>query len=107
MCHRGWMVDGTGKGSQPQRRSLGGDAGDLKLRHYPIMGGLDTWPAGLDEIVEPRLSRVLQQVTEVPSPRLGSPHRGAVRPTEPAVDPHRVECLLPAGRECSFLAGPR
>ena len=42
-------------------------------KHAAIMGGLDTWPGALDEIVEPRLTRVLGNLTGVPSPRLYAP----------------------------------
>ena len=42
-------------------------------QHAAIMGGLDTWPRGLDEIVEPRLTQVLSNLTSVPSPKLYAP----------------------------------
>ena len=44
-------------------------------KHAAIMGGLDAWPKPdkLDQVVEPRLSRLLQHVTDVPSPRLYAP----------------------------------
>ena len=40
-----------------------------------IVGGLETWPSPsqLDEIVDPRLSSLLQNLTEVPAPRLYAP----------------------------------
>ena len=38
--------------------------------HSAIVGGLDTWPQGLPEIVEQRLSRALQRITDVPAPKL-------------------------------------
>ena len=41
--------------------------------HSAIVGGLDTWPKDLQEIVEPRLSQALQRVTGVPAPRLYAP----------------------------------
>ena len=41
--------------------------------HSAIVGGLDTWPKDLQEIVEPRLSRALQHITAVPAPRLYAP----------------------------------
>ena len=42
-------------------------------KHAAIMGGLDTWPKGLDEIIEPRLTQVLNRVTGVPNSRLHAP----------------------------------
>lgn len=45
-------------------------------RHSAIVGGLDTsWPrtSSLDEIVEPRLTRKLQTMTNVAAPRLYAP----------------------------------
>ena len=30
-------------------------------KHAAIMGGLDTWPNDLDEIVEPRMTQALSQ----------------------------------------------
>ena len=66
------MTDGQLRQSQVITTYGPGALIDLP-KHAAIMGGLDTWPPGLDEIVEPRLSRVLQQVTDVPSPRLYAP----------------------------------
>ena len=44
-------------------------------KHSAIVGGLESWPNknDLDEILEPRLSSVLQRMTEVPAPRLYAP----------------------------------
>ena len=42
-------------------------------RHSAIIGGLDTWPRGLDEVVEPRLVHKLRNLTGVPAPRLYAP----------------------------------
>ena len=42
-------------------------------RHSAIVGGLETWPKGLEEILERRLSSVLQKITDVPSPKLYAP----------------------------------
>lgn len=42
-------------------------------RHSAIVGGLETWPQGLEEILERRLSNVLHKITGVPSPRLYAP----------------------------------
>ena len=42
-------------------------------RHSAIIGGLDTWPKDLDEVVEPRLARKLESMTGVPAPRLHAP----------------------------------
>lgn len=44
-------------------------------RHSAIVGGLDSWPktGDLEEILEPRLTRKLQIMTEVPAPRLFAP----------------------------------
>ncbi len=53
-------------------------------RHSAIMGGLDTWSSGLDEIVEPRLTSKLQTMTGVPSPRLYAPPPEPDEPWAPA-----------------------
>ena len=42
-------------------------------KHSAIIGGLDTWPKDLDEVVEPRLAHKLQAMTGVPAPRLCAP----------------------------------
>ena len=42
-------------------------------RHSAIVGGLETWPQGLEEILERRLSNVLHKITGVPSPSLYAP----------------------------------
>ncbi len=42
-------------------------------KHSAIVGGLETWPKGLEEILEPRLSSWLQRMTNVPTPRLYAP----------------------------------
>jgi hypothetical protein len=42
-------------------------------RHSAIVGGLDTWPGGLEEIIEPRLTRKLQIVTGIGAPKLFAP----------------------------------
>ncbi len=42
-------------------------------QHAAIMGGLDTWPRDLDEVLEPRLTRVLTSMTGIPSLRLYAP----------------------------------
>ena len=77
------MTDGQLRQSQVITTYGPGALIDLP-KHAAIMGGLDTWPAGLDEIVEPRLSRVLQQVTDVPSPRLYAPPPAPSEPWLPA-----------------------
>ena len=38
-----------------------------------IVGGLDTWPRSLEEILEPRLTRKLQTITGIKAPKLYSP----------------------------------
>src|SRR5262245_44761643 len=55
-------------------------------RHSAIVGGLDTWPhtKHLEEIVEPRLTRKLQIMTEVPAPRIFAPPPDSTDPREPA-----------------------
>ena len=47
-----------------------------------IVGGLETWPnpSTLDEIVDPRLSGLLQSLTDIPSPRMYAP---PPKPEEP------------------------
>ena len=42
-------------------------------KHSAIIGGLDTWPKDLDEVVEPRLAHKLETMTGVPAPRLCAP----------------------------------
>jgi hypothetical protein len=44
-------------------------------KYSAIVGGINTWPntSDLEEIVEPRLVRKLQEMTEVSSPRLYAP----------------------------------
>src|SRR6516225_8862551 len=44
-------------------------------RHSAIVGGLDTWPkaSDLEEILEPRLTRKLEMMTDVAAPRLYAP----------------------------------
>ena len=56
-------------------------------RHAAIMGGLDTWPRDLDEIIEPRLTRLLGNLTDVPSPRLYAP---PAAPDEPWASPRGI-----------------
>ena len=50
--------------------------------HAAIVAGLETWPGtnDLDEIKDPRLSSLLQAITEVQSPRMYAP---PPQPTEP------------------------
>ena len=52
--------------------------------HSAIVGGLDTWPKILQEIVEPRLSRALQHITEVPAPKLYAPPPAPSEPWAPS-----------------------
>jgi hypothetical protein len=56
---------------------------DLPL-HSAIVAGLDTWSSGLEEIVEPRLTRKLQIMTGVPAPRLYAPPADSSDPRERA-----------------------
>lgn len=51
-------------------------------RHSAIVGGLDAWPkpGELEEIVEPRLSRKIQQITGVVLPKLYAPPAAADTP---------------------------
>jgi hypothetical protein len=55
-------------------------------RHSAIVGGLETWPktSDLEEIVELRLTRKLQMMTGVVSPRLYAPPPDVDDPREPA-----------------------
>ena len=53
-------------------------------KHAAITGGLDTWPKGLDEIIEPRLTRVLGNLMDIPSPRLHAPPAAPTEPWAPA-----------------------
>ena len=52
--------------------------------HSAIVGGLDTWPEGLQEIVELRLSHALQRITDVPTPKLYAPPPAPSEPWAPA-----------------------
>jgi hypothetical protein len=54
-------------------------------RHSAIVGGLDTWPniSDLEEILELRLTRKLQMMTDVPAPRLYAPPPAENDPREP------------------------
>ena len=52
--------------------------------HSAIVGGLDTWPEGLQEIVELRLSHALQRITDVPAPKLYAPPPAPSEPWAPA-----------------------
>ena len=38
-----------------------------------IIGGLETWPSNLEEVIEPRLTRKLQSITGVRAPKLFAP----------------------------------
>jgi hypothetical protein len=53
-------------------------------RYAVIVGGLDTWPklGDLEEILEPRLTRKLQSMTGVTTPRLYAPPADANNPGE-------------------------
>lgn len=44
-------------------------------RHAAIIGGLDAWPptSALEEIEEPRLTRIIQHITGISNPRLYAP----------------------------------
>lgn len=55
-------------------------------KHSAIVGGLDTWPrtSDLTEIAEPRLTRKLQLMTGVVTPRLYAPPPDPSNPSEPA-----------------------
>ena len=55
-------------------------------KHSAIVGGLETWPktSDLEEIVELRLTRKLQMMTGVVSPRLYAPPPDVDDPREPA-----------------------
>jgi hypothetical protein len=55
-------------------------------KHSAIVGGLDTWPmtSELEEILEPRLTRKLQLMTGVASPRLYAPPPDSNDPRESA-----------------------
>jgi MrfA Zn-binding domain len=54
-------------------------------RHSAIVGGLDTWPkvSDLEEILEPRLTRKLQMMTDVAAPRLYAPPPAENDPRQP------------------------
>jgi hypothetical protein len=55
-------------------------------RHSAIVGGLNTWPktSELDEIIEPRLTRKLQEMTGVAVPKLYAPPPDTEDPAQPA-----------------------
>ena len=54
-------------------------------RHSAIVGGLDTWPSmsDLEEIVEPRLTRKLQVMTGITTPKIFAPPPDSSDPREP------------------------
>jgi hypothetical protein len=54
-------------------------------KHSAIVAGLDTWPkvSDLEEILEPRLTRKLQIMTDVAAPRLYAPPPAENDPREP------------------------
>ncbi len=56
-------------------------------RHSAIVAGLESWPktGDLQEILEPRLTRKLQIMTEVPAPKLYAPPAGEQAPGETPV----------------------
>lgn len=57
----------------------------LDLPSYSvIVGGLDTWPTKLEEIIEPRLARKLKDMTGIASPGLFAPPPDTSDPREPA-----------------------
>lgn len=53
-------------------------------QHSAIVGGLESWPSisNLDEIVEPRLTRKLQLMTQISAPRLYAPPAATNDPRE-------------------------
>lgn len=53
-------------------------------KHAAIMGGLDTWPKDLNEIVEPRMTQALSNLTGIPAPRLYAPPPAPSEPWAPA-----------------------
>ena len=53
-------------------------------RQSAVIGGLDTWPSGLEEVVEPRLARKLQAMTGITHPRLYAPPPAPREPWGPA-----------------------
>ena len=70
------MSRGHGQVRQSQVITTYGPGALIDLPNYAaIVAGLETWPSTdkLDEIEEPRLSRLLQAITEVPSPRMYAP----------------------------------
>ena len=52
--------------------------------HSAIVGGLDTWPKTLQEIAEPRLSHILQRITDVTAPKLYAPPPAPSEPWAPS-----------------------
>jgi len=68
-------------------------------RHSAVVGGLDTWPrtSDLEEVIEPRLTRKLQLMTEVAAPRLYAP------PPDPTPARPRGE-LAPGGSRNGSLS---
>lgn len=72
----------------------------IDLPHYSaIVGGIDDWlKAGAEEILEPRLSRKLQIMTGVASPRLYTPPGiPTIRTHRPTVSTHGGS---PSGSSC-------
>ena len=77
------MTDGKLRQSQVITTYGPGALIDLP-RHAAIMGGLDTWPRDLDEIIEPRLASFLRNLTDVPSPKLYAPPPAPDEPWAPS-----------------------
>ena len=53
-------------------------------RQAAIVGGLDSWPNDLEEVAEPRLTRKLQAMTDLPHVRLYAPPPAPREPWGPA-----------------------
>jgi hypothetical protein len=58
--------------------------------HSVLVAGLDFWSKGGDEIIEPRLTRKLAEILEVPSLRLHAPPIEQEDPTAPATG---IDCF--------------
>jgi len=58
--------------------------------HSVLVAGLDAWSKGGDEIIEPRLTRKLAEILEVPALRLHAP---PVEQEDPTAPPTGIDCF--------------
>lgn len=78
------MAKGDGQLRRSQVITTYGPGALIDLPHHSaIVGGLDTWPGDLEQIIEPRLSQKLERLTGVRSPQLFAPPVATNDPSAP------------------------